>query len=130
MIKEAYCSYEVSKLLKEKGFNEKCRGAYHSGLDDNDNPVVMLEEWMSQPYNNDFEDETFLCSAPTLQMAMRWLREVHKIHIVIGWLPNSKLFFTHICDMNSGYPKRNKHEYTSYEEAVEEALKYTLENLI
>ena len=130
MIKEAYCSYEVSKLLKEKGFNEKCRGAYHSGLDDNDNPVVMLEEWMSQPYNNDFEDETFLCSAPTLQMAMRWLREVHKIHIVIGWLPNSKLFFTHICDMNSGYPKRNKHEYTSYEEAVEAALKYTLENLI
>ena len=130
MIKEAYCSYGVSKLLKEKGFNEKCRGAYHSGLDDNDNPVVMLEEWMSQPYNNDFEDETFLCSAPTLQMAMRWLREVHKIHIVIGWLPNSKLFFTHICDMNSGYPKRNKHEYTSYEEAVEAALKYSLENFI
>lgn len=28
MIKEAYCSFEVSKLLKEKGFDAQCRAAY------------------------------------------------------------------------------------------------------
>ena len=64
MIKEAYCSFEVAKLLKEKGFNEKCRGGYHYEFDDNDNPIVMLEEWTAKPYNNDFVDEGFLCSAP------------------------------------------------------------------
>lgn len=120
MIKEAYCSFEVAKLLKEKGFNELCTAKYCTdGRFDRSFYYYKNSEINKDAYN-----------APTLQMAMRWLREVHKIHIVIGWLPNSKLFFTHICDMNSGYPKRNKHEYTSYEEAVEEALKYTLENLI
>ena len=34
MIKEAYCSYEVSKLLKEKGFEGECI-AYYSKYKDN-----------------------------------------------------------------------------------------------
>ena len=73
-ILEDYISFDLAKLLKEKGFNEKCRGGYHSEFDDNDSPIVMLEEWMAQPYNNEFVDEGFLCSAPTHQMAMTWLR--------------------------------------------------------
>ena len=135
MLKETYCSYEVSKLLREKGFDEKCRGGYHSEFDDNDNPIVMFEEWMSQPYNNDFVDEGFLCSAPTQQMAMRWLREVHKIFICIEFdVP------TFAADM---YKMDETDEYgcakyisptiancKTYEEAVEAALKYCLENLI
>ena len=28
MIKEAYCSFEVAELLKEKGFNEPCYTCY------------------------------------------------------------------------------------------------------
>ena len=117
MITEDYVSFEIAKLLNEKEFDERSTASYDL--------KGRLQEgsayWNSTPS---------WYAAPTLQMTMKWLREVHKIHIVIGWLPNSKLFFTHICDMNSGYPKRNKHEYTSYEEAIEEALKYTLENLI
>ena len=132
MLKETYCSYEVSKLLKEKGFNEKCRGGYHSEFDDNDNPIVMLEKWTAQPYNNDFVDEGFLCSAPTHQMAMAWLREVHNLYIEIfvtwrdkiphyQWRINNLITQDTIVDT----PCLEKPE-----EAVEAALKYSLENLI
>ena len=122
MIEETYCSFKVAKLLKEKGFDEDCYQKY------DDTGYLSLNN--VGYINSEKPSEDFYALAPTQQMAMTWLREVHKIHIVIGWLPNSKLFFTHICDMNSGYPKRNPHEYTSYEEAVEAALKYVLENLI
>lgn len=138
MIKEVYCSKEVSILLKEKGFNEKCRGGYHYEFDDNDNPIVMLEEWTAQPYNNDFVDEGFLCSAPTHQMAIKWLREEKNILIYVypviilpvkddytfhwRWDGKKKIH----CAPHIG----DKHNYESYEEAVEAALKYALENLI
>ena len=140
MIQEAFCSFEVSKLLKEKGFNEKCRGCYHSGFDDNDNPVVMLEEWIPQPYNNDFVDESFLCSAPSHQMAMAWLRkEHHKIIIIrygkVGYAgePPSKWhlqWWWELLKERGGFCESNMNTgNSSPEEAVEAALKHTLENL-
>lgn len=137
MIKEVYCSFEVSKLLKEKGFNEKCRGGYHYEFDDNDNIIVMFEEWMAQPYNNDVVDEGFLCSAPTHQMAMDWLREVHKVFIVIdayhadhweGYIDSFEIrIYSHASTII--VPNEIAH-HTDYTEAVEAALKYSLENLI
>lgn len=128
MIKEAYCSKEVSILLKEKGFNEKCRGGYHYEFDDNDNPIVMLEEWTAQPYNNDFVDEGFLCSAPTHQLAMNWLREVHSIYIDIDMLSGITYWWSvYLLDKKQG---ETTISYDTYEDAVEAALKYVLENLI
>lgn len=132
MIKEDFCSFEVAKLLKEKGFNEKCRGSYHSEFDDNDNPIVMLEEWTAQPYNNDFVDEGFLCSAPTHQMAMKWLRENSDITISI--FPTIETDMIVREDYNYAIYKNKTVVYqscsTSYEDAVEAALKYSLERLI
>lgn len=74
-------------------------------------------------------------SAPTQAMAMAWLREVHGIFIVID---NDDLDFNWQC-----YDLINKDDaldpkvlsdsyagYKTYEEAVEAALKYTLEKLI
>ena len=130
MSEEAYCSYEVSKLLKDKGFNEKCRGAYHSGFDDNDNPNVMFEEWMAKPYNNDFVVESFLCSAPTHQMAIAWLREKN-ISIEPSALNNHSWTYTIYKLLNNKVKElHNDGVYESYEEAVEAALKYSLKNLI
>ena len=132
MIKEAYCSFELAKLLKEKGFNEKCRGGYHYEFDDNDNIIVMFEEWMAQPYNNDVVDEGFLCSAPTHQMAIAWLRTKHIIIVVQPENFNAE----GICSYwgvdiwaDDNYEKLQG-DFPSYEEATEAALKYVLENLI
>ena len=138
MVKETYVSLEVAKLLKEKGFNEKCRGGYHSEFDDNDNPIIMLEEWTAQPYSNDFVDEGFLCSAPTHQMAIKWLREEKNILICVYPVINLPVKDNYTFYWRwDGKKKRHdaphvgdKHNYESFEEAVEAALKYTLENLI
>ena len=63
-------------------------------------------------------------------MACAWLREVHNLFILVGWNPTHKEYFTRIINMTDGCPKRNIYEYTNYEDAVESAIKYCLENLI
>ena len=74
MITEDYCSFEISKLLRNKGFNEPCRAYYDMGALKEDVTVPM--DWS----HSNFIDHI---SAPTLQLAMKWLREVHRIEIHI-----------------------------------------------
>lgn len=132
MIEEAHVSFEVAKLLKEKGFNEKCRGGYHYEFDNNDNPIVMLEEWTAQPYNNDFVDEGFLCSAPTHQMAMAWLRTKHIIIVVQPeyFSVDGTCHFWGVDIWADDNYEKLQGDYPEYEKAVEASLKYVLENLI
>jgi hypothetical protein len=66
-------------------------------------------------------------------MAMRWLREVHNIHIdicsiwdVIHWL--YQVFVITPRTARNSYI--DKILYTSYEQAAEAGIKYCLENLI
>ena len=120
MIKEAYCSFEVSKLLKEKGFDEVSYTFY-----DCNHKIFYREDGI--PSWNSCRDDY---AAPTHQMAMAWLREVYNIDIIIFheklpndcyWVRVERNLFTEI---------QQKPKYKSYEEAVEAALKYILENLI
>ncbi len=74
-------------------------------------------------------------SRPTLQMAMKWLREYPR-YIFIG-IENQYLFSYEVYHyhIRCKAPKREidkagKIDYRTYEEAIEAALKYTLENLI
>lgn len=121
MIKEAYCSFEVSKLLKEKGFIESCYGRYS----------IRSKEFhfdCTKAYNN---GSNFMYSAPTHQMAMAWLREVYYLWIDIDLLTNYKWTWS-IWFMNDPKLKigESSQVISTYEEAVEAALKYCLENLI
>ena len=108
MITEDYCSYEVAKLLKEKGFDYK-------GFD-----------------YIDFEGEVIRQDRPTHQMAMKWLREIFHIHIRLIHSSDESYTFE-IYPMAGKYRCKCFETYTyysSYEEVVEAALKYSLENLI
>ena len=124
MITEDFCSYEVAKLLKEKGFDSPCMGRYS----------VRSKEFHLDCTKMCNNGGLFECAAPTLQMAMRWLRKVYNLHI---WADYSSF------DFNDKMPylwniKQTKIDgdywggtyHKSYEEAVEAALKYALENLI
>ena len=120
MITEDYVSFEVAKLLKEKGFEQLCDYAYTNK-------------------GNYFEvdrsnfDEIY-CFRPTHQRALKWLREVRGIilepHHAFG--ENDKI----VCSYAIFMPYKTKFEYiydTDYLvpiEAVEAALKYVLTNLI
>ena len=72
MIQETYCSFEVAKLLKEKGFDSRCWAGYTS--------YGQFFTSMIQDYN---KDNLWGCIAPTHQIAMKWLREIYGIDIVI-----------------------------------------------
>lgn len=73
-MKEAYVSFEVAKLLKEKGFDGLCYGIWHIY-----NEVFELH-YEPLDYSN-LRDEMLL--APTQQMAMRWLREEYNILVTV-----------------------------------------------
>ena len=123
MVKEAYCSFEVSKLLREKGFVQETLMVY------NQNGNFMPNGAIEDTYQ-------IFYPAPTHQMAMAWLREEKNIFIVIE--PHVYDYVneknkSYVCSLWVGdnyYEYIESRDYPSYEEAVETALKYCLKKII
>lgn len=136
MIKEDYVSFEVAKLLKEKGFNEECEYFYDEY---NDNECVICSNGVSA-YNND-EHSTYY-SRPTLQITMKWLRIEHNIHIEphivktkhsYGYMPNYidlKELKQHFPFDEFDFSNADKYACITYDKACETTIKYCLENII
>ena len=70
---------------------------------------------------------------------MRWLREVHKVHIIVepglgkGNKPNlsfNRWFWAILKEEGEYKPIRQIDEFPTYEQACEAAIKYCLEHLI
>ena len=131
MITEDYVSFETAKLLKENGFDEY--GMYFYTLKDEGREGYksndMIEEFA---HNSHPELKERAVSCPTLQMAMKWLREVHNIVIVITPSMFWGKYNVNIYKINNEYPFGFDGDslISSYEEACEAAIKYCLENLI
>lgn len=124
MIQEAYVSYETAKLLKEKGFDESCRWAY-------DPNSSSFAKNFSEPKNSELSEYEY--SKPTQAMAMRWLREIHNINIDIVSIWNLKRWEYQvfiITPSTAAHPYVDHTLYMVYEEAIDAALGYILENLI
>lgn len=129
MIQEAYVSFETAKLLKEKGFDESTSMVYMSYGD-----LCKLNRYDSirNSNYNDITKNYFECTAPTQQMAMRWLREVHHIAINIGWgeiFEGQYQWWSIVLNMDSGDILYDENYNVSYEDAVETALKIVLNGL-
>lgn len=115
MITEDYCSNEVRNLLKEKGFPIGI-GSWSKGF-----------VWDGEGYVGGLvkHEDTI-----THQMAVKWLREVHNIHIII--LPAfavNGVEGDNNCYMWDIAGRHVANIANSYFEAVDAALKYVLENL-
>ena len=136
MIREDYVSFESAKLLKEKGFDTPTKIWYgkvtsHWGGDSSGDRTYINE--YKDSVNNHLDDSfEFLCYRPTLQMAMKWLREAHNIHIVVNCgFGGERKWFSNILNIVSHHKYPNSTGYfNSYEEACDEAIIYCLENLI
>ena len=126
MITEDYVSFETAKLLKKRGFGEKCTHYYK-----NEKYLVDLGYSNIHSYaNSDLIDEF---SAPTLQMAMKWLREVHKMYIEV--CTDRAYYLKDIVFRPAIYDKDldcvwESDNFSTYEEACEAAIKYCMGNLI
>ena len=124
-ITEDYVSFETAKLLKQKGFDIGVRYYYQKIDDDITYHVGDFRNW------NVYD---MWYSMPTLQMARKWLREVHNLYIEVSLScdredKNAKIFDASIFNVqNQRYKKLGNIQ--GYENASEAAIKYCLENLI
>jgi len=129
MIEEDYVSFETAKLLKEKGFDEPCYMAYVPT-----NRKHMMRN--DAGHSNSMHPDDYY-AVPTLQMAMKWLREVHNLNVEVyrtacGYIgcivsiPSG----TDIKFLEDDGDDKASGTYTKSEYACEAALKYSLENLI
>ena len=138
MVKEDYVSFETAKLLKEKGFDWVCHATYDTAVTGGKPKFSEYEVLSYFPYGMKNTDDKYsmIISAPTIQLAMKWLREVHNIHIVVhpytdeegqNW---SFIFdkYTYGCWQELGIYITDS--WSSYEEACEVAIKYCLDKLI
>ena len=127
-ITEDYVSYEVAKLLKEKGFHEKVNHVYHYYTSA---PFYQrhLRDFNGEDYKN-LRHEYY--SAPTLQMAMKWFLKKYNIFICILFLEEYNGFgYTIENTLKKKYIATSENSsYKEPEEACEAAIKYCLENLI
>lgn len=137
MTHEEICTYEVCKLAKDKGFpqdpdkNDHCLMYCWDGLR-NIHPLAMWIVWEMEEYDHDN-----LYAAPTQSLLQRWLRKEKNIHIEIVatacgyfWIAD-KTNGTAITD--SDVLDRGTNEggcFDTYELALEDAIKYALENLV
>ena len=157
-MEEDYVSFEIAKLLKEKGFKRWwCYKSYGTAVYYKGVPLSVDEEYdlISKGHKNEIEyveggylydfgsnnsdDDMKAWAAPTLQRAMKWLREIHHYYIQV-------MLDSWACGGHTGYYvviQRTDNDfemmlqdavdevfYQTYEEACEAAIKYCLENLI
>lgn len=131
-ITEDYVSFEVVKLLKSKKFHVPTRSHYdgHGGFGFLD---ICEIDWNS--YKCFRERRCY--SAPTLQMAMKWLREVHNI-VVEPFIQEDVKYVWYIHRIETMFNKKylvfcwgsKNNKYERREQAVDAGIKYCLENII
>jgi len=124
MIQERYCSFEVAKLLKEKGFNEEVRTYYQFDNETRETELIH-DDRLDTPnlWSGDY------VSAPTHQMAMDWLNETHNIFLIIEPYSDTSCYFS-LWQGDIYRENPLKKDFPSYGETVEAALKYCLTELI
>lgn len=109
MIHEEICTYEVAKLAKEKGFDVPTAKNYR-------------------------HENGATCNAPTQSLLQRWLRE-EKGYYVYPFFDNESKRWTWVCRERTGdmwipLVDFEERHFDTYELALEDALKYALENLV
>ena len=121
MIKERYVNFEVASLLRDKGFNEPCRGVYEEKV----LRINTLCDW----FNSDFSEYV---AAPTQAMACDWLIENYKIYINVSFVSGKGYVGTiyEISDFNETFVIVETKYYSCIEPVYNEALEYILTNLI
>lgn len=132
MIHDEIVTFEVAKLAKEKGFREmaNCYQGYRkdgtlfyfSNIPDGKERVMQTD-----------------CLAPTQSLLQRWLREEKGVTICVdifddGWFFDISTFHkqdTGVYEVEIPYKSSNVSPvFDTYELALEDALKYALENLV
>lgn len=129
-IKEDYCSFEIAKLLKEKGFDNPCTSMYSNRNNG--------ETWYHYFINgiSTKKDEAD-CWKPTIQKAVEWLRINFNvwISIQIGHDENNIWYNAYLEKVEKSYDFTSINNDTDLggdtpQQAYEAALLYVLKEVI
>ena len=123
---EYYVSSEIAKLLEKAGFDWEIKTFYFNN--------ELHETILGEAKNHNFS-EAYI-SAPTLEVAQRWLREVKDIDVYIFPTTNTKRECVYEWGIKTfgralwveGQPYTN--QYETYEETQEAGIKKTLEMIL
>ena len=115
---EYFVSLEVAKLLKEAGFDWEIKTFYFNN--------ELVETMLGDAKNHNFSNQ--FISAPTLEVAQRWLREVKNID-VFAYRNEPKDKFESIVSVNKKWSTTGMCINT-YEEALETAIKKVLKIIL
>jgi len=133
-IQEQYCSFEVSKLLKDYGFDGKSNSEMGFKLDGQVSYDILVDVMNGNGIYS-----------PTHEIAIEWVRINHGVWISVDWMTRTKPYNSgFICHLRGTNNKINQDNFLvvndtlepGYEvfntpqEANEAALLYTLNNLI
>ena len=152
MITEDYVSFGTAKLLKEKGFKHWCYKSYGDAVYHKGVPISFDEEcdlksegledeieYVEGGYLYDFgcdnrKEEAKVWAAPTLWVAMKWLRDNNGISVIptlSSILDNEKfLWDVKIVVAKTGESYSQGWIYESYERACEAGIRYCLKSLV
>ena len=123
---EYYVSLEVSKLLKEAGFDWEVNHSYPN-CESLDNSCSGYMEDLSF-YHNLNDGKYGGMSAPTLDVAQRWLREKWDLIITIEYNYHENAF---ICKVYSKVECLSiLFDFSTYEEFQEAGIKKALEIIL
>lgn len=126
---EYYVSLEVAKLLKKAGFDWKCYKVYKTDATEN---LTLFTYTKEEGYKNTSE---FICSAPTLDVAQRWLREVKHLDVIINrnhpiHEPQYSWEYEYVIIATDGRVKAVDCYFEEYEQAQEAGIKKALEIIL
>lgn len=130
MITEDYVSYDIAKLLKEKGFDAPVKNYYSICTEDVKHN--LQKKYGAKKNWNSFD---LTISRPSQSLVMKWLREKHWVICVTPltfYCGETVLEWGYWiwADDNTEVDEESSPRLESYEQACESAIRYCLENLI
>jgi hypothetical protein len=129
-------SFELAKLLKEKGFDrptvqfyERGKKPYLTEAQDYMSDRYAVSNWNDGMGSYPTKAEDVYCSAPTIAEVVMWLYEKHGIWI---WVERYSTLFRPYAEEigNERFGKWEGHKFNSPTEAYEAAIECTLKNLL
>jgi hypothetical protein len=128
--------FELAKLLKEKGFDEKCSHYYIDNFQNFKHDGKLYKTGLPNDWDNDNilqfvkrTNQPHLCNAPTIAEVAMWLYEKHGVWITITSI-SQESWQCHMTKKGDSLGKYYLEDFNSPTKAYQDAIDYVLKNLI
>lgn len=146
-MKEQLISFKTAKLALQKGYDDtfydfECipleHDSYHEVADNRCyryselNGTGKVHLVLPAAYKKEYGDYNFICVAPTQSLLQRWLREEHKINVIVQPFRGKWSVMVYDKDLYNptyhGSDTRSEfaNQFNLYEEALEKGLEESL----